>query len=568
MNVHFIIATAGITVWNNRYFKDKKDEEEETKEETEKREAQNNEINELYRSCFLKFKNEKYKDFLNMYASNENNKESEIIKSLNGCIDKQNKEYEKLPSVLQEITILPVEITCIYKFIEDFASDIIKSNINEDINMYIHLISTDTFTCAAACYILQKILNGKKIKKNDILFKFIVEDAKYVDGLEIDEEKFKDASVNSLFDTLTKIRKNIEEIEGVEVTLPGEKIKSSQKKKNKKIREKLKQYMLISGVKSTIPYLTIYAQIANDIPILMSPTKNNYLKIESLPISFDSDLAEKYKFYLQNIENKHYDGLQSTTLPDEVKDELLKHNLIDNSIKITGMGKLLAKKIPSGMYGHIYANSTALWLASEKVNECSRTRNIIKSEIKYDLIDKKTGKKLDCDDKDGDLDILILSESEKKDKYNCIICECKNIYQVVGPESKITKQIGKYAQIAAIINGKSNKIKLIGGKFNKNNIFLEEYKFDFGIIDKITEFRLYIYAAEADPLLEQVDKQFEKFIESWKNEYYAENQKNLDDVEFSMHHITTYKTIDEFFGVPIESKELKNEIIAKDNKNK
>ena len=525
MRIYFIIATAGITVITNRYGKN------------ENITPEDNVIKKAYQDYLFSFARsddyKKFEEILDSGAPGDN-----LKKSLSECKRHQIEEYAKFSKSQNETnSILPLEITSVCNFVEALPDYIKFTKHNrddlKDIELNICLISTDTFLCAAACHILKDFLMVTEpflietLKKIDIIkkigsnIKMVIDEEIYVvNGLKNSSEDCEDSSVNSLFTTLGKIKQKINKAKGVKY-----------------------EYMLIAGIRAMVPHLTIYAQIANKIPLIISPKNTYTFKIEALPASFDDELVEKYHYYLQKIKEGLTKG-QPYIPPNEVTNELLKYHLIDDKINITGMGALFERDFKNNLTGHIYANTTALWLATEHREGHSSVGDAIKTGIKYEIHESNP-----TNIENGEADILILQKSENALIFDKgVLCECKTVYNALSmnkdnSELKLNQQIRRYAKLAAEINGGAGKYTL------KSDIY------DFNELKAISEFRIYVYAPKKDDLIEELRGIIEQLKSVWKDVYYAYSArptKKLDEVGFSVYHIITYETIQAFFDTPLE----------------
>ncbi|MDR2752575.1 MAG: hypothetical protein LBC41_18115 [Clostridiales bacterium] len=246
-----------------------------------------------------------------------------------------------------------------------------------------------------------------------------------------------------------------------------------------------RRFVLFSGAYPLSPWLALYAALSRlEIATYAGPGKNAYQR--QLPISFDPEIAESYKYYLEHL--RACKGSNAYSF-------LLRHGLAEEEDGVpqsTAFGDIMSKPdAGSGVLGYIYVNRTVCCFLNQYIPNHSHPANDkIKTDVKFYMDENGTYTVRHEMSKEkgaveSDIDMLIIRKEPGKPGRSGILCECKILSQIFAPANKLERQIRIFAKLAS--------------QFNRNER-PRPYGFDFDRISRITEFRLYAYGIKGEPM--------------------------------------------------------------------
>ena len=512
MNIYVTIALSVQVIKNNYYATDFRAQNEEVR-------IRNESLRTAYQNYLTSLRG-KYKDFpINNIDSDE-----QLRNSLDNCLTAQRQDLNDFldgKKSLTDLIILPPEFTSVYNILKTCEADqAFMSKLGQDtLNVKLFLLSTDTCVCAASNYILEKLLDEVTVKAGKLTALFKIEhdannSAFVLNDVLPDQKTFNNDGLQYLFNTLDSIDKKISACE------------TKNPPRINPIDTVSRKFMVIQGVSQFIPYFTIYA-LLNNITAITAPSKMNNLAMKPLPISFEIDKIDSYKFIL--------DSMNSNILQadDAIAKEMGYYGLIyqdnDSVYHRTPFGNILKNmEYESTAIGHIYEDHTVCSLLSGP----NTIKDKILSGIKlYRLGAGKENAVFTTEppnpqqDIYTDIDILIIKDYDKSittRSYKAVFCECKSFGQIIrthfdadGSEvldlmddsrKSIRTQIKKAAELFSFINRPSNK------RLQTADPLLSLIKY-------AVEYRVYIYALNRKSINDRLDDIAKKLYDIWLENY-------------------------------------------------
>ena len=510
MNVYVTIAL-GRSVINNVYMP----------ANSEFLENRNNQAETDYRKYLLSLKGT-YKDFaiVNLDASNQ------LRQSLHNCLKAQKRDLDDFLSgkiSLHEPTILPPEFTSVYNIMKTYEADqVFMQKLGQNtLNVKLFLLSTDSSQGAASNYILERLLDKVTVKIGKLTAKLRIEhDTDGSDfvlkGILTDQETFSNDGLQYLFSTLDNISKIITKYEP-----------KNAPKKNP-VGTVSRKFIVIQGVAQFRPYLTIYALLKNIIAVT-APTKMNNLVMKPLPISFEIDKIDSYKFLLDSINSNIIQA------DDDITREMAYYGLIyqdnDNIYYRTPFGNILRNiEYENTAIGHIYEDHTVCSLLSNpKHGHCTINDKMLPGIKLYKLDEGQGDARFTTKPPNKqkeiytDIDILIIKDYDKTintNSYKAVFCECKSFGQIIKThrdaygnevldllgDSSMRTQIKKAAALFSYINQPKDRRLQSEGPI-------------LSLIKYAVEYRIYIYALDRKSINDRIDDIAGKLHDIWVDNY-------------------------------------------------
>ncbi len=185
-------------------------------------------------------------------------------------------------------------------------SSLLKILETEDDDLEVYLLATDTILSRLAAKMIQQQTimhpHGKKI-----ILKFNPNDGDVIQGLQVNNANtFETDGLQNFIKRFVTIQKFCTENDKLILNITG-------------------------GYKGLIPYLTLIGQI-NEVSIkYLFEESKELITIPQLPINFDWEIAVEYSYQLKK---------DLTLLSEEEKKELFENGILDDSIRLTPLGKL------------------------------------------------------------------------------------------------------------------------------------------------------------------------------------------------------------------------------------